>query len=110
MDERSKEMRFKENNEVIEVWNGKQITEEIGRVCLYTVISAFNGTVDSDAIDYCCRQTGSYCNTDKGSAIYYQTDGDRLIENLGVRERKIGRLQSKMSIETKEKDRDRGER
>lgn len=55
MDERSKEMRFKENNEVIEVWNGKQITEEIGRVCLYTVISAFNGTVDSDVIDYCYR-------------------------------------------------------
>lgn len=57
MKERNKEIRFKENNEVIERFEMNTNKCRDWKSVLYEVMSAsvFNGTVDRDVIDYCYR-------------------------------------------------------
>lgn len=69
MDERNKEMRFKENNEVVERFELKPKKCRDWKSVLYEVMtgSVLNGTVNRDSIDYCYQRTGSYYNTDNGN-------------------------------------------
>lgn len=57
MKERNKEIRFKENNEVIERFEMNTNKCRDWKSVLYEVMSAsvFNGTADRDVIDYCYR-------------------------------------------------------
>lgn len=79
----TKEMRFKENNEVVERFELDAKKVQRSEEC-YRKQCVLNGRVNRDVIDYCYQWKGSYCKIDNSHnthPLYCKSDGKRLIEN-----------------------------